>query len=305
MENTRPHSAEWVTASSRDFWWNDDFLALMARRWRLAACTSILDVGSGRGHWGQQLLPHCAAGARLQGVEREPRWVADAGERAARLGLAGRATYRVGLAESLPFDDATFDLVTCQTLLLHVRDPLVVLREMRRVVHPGGLVALVEPVNQASSLMLGSTRFGDDVGELVELLRFELTCYRGKARLGEGDNSVGSLLPRLCHAAGLVELEAFQSDKASLLVPPYDSPEARALVAEASDQASRDYWIWDRADTLRYFVAGGGVEADFDGLLEQALAAARRVAGAMKRGEELAVGSGVMFLVSGRRPIAA
>jgi hypothetical protein len=35
MSNDRPHSADYF-GPQRDFWWNDDFVDLMARRWRLA-----------------------------------------------------------------------------------------------------------------------------------------------------------------------------------------------------------------------------------------------------------------------------
>jgi cyclopropane fatty-acyl-phospholipid synthase-like methyltransferase len=41
----------------RDFWWNRDFLELMAKRWDLKSVSSALDVGCGVGHWGQ-LLSH-------------------------------------------------------------------------------------------------------------------------------------------------------------------------------------------------------------------------------------------------------
>ncbi len=56
--------------------------------------------------------------------------VKEAAERAAAAGLGRRFSYRVGTAESLPFQAASFDVVTCQTLLIHVRDPGAVLAEM-------------------------------------------------------------------------------------------------------------------------------------------------------------------------------
>ena len=36
---------------SRDFWWNEDFVELLARRVRLADAEAVLDVGCGIGHW--------------------------------------------------------------------------------------------------------------------------------------------------------------------------------------------------------------------------------------------------------------
>ena len=56
-----------------------------------------------------------------------------------------RFRYRVADAKTLPFPDASFDLVTCQTLLIHLADPSAVIAEMARVARPGGLVLAAEP----------------------------------------------------------------------------------------------------------------------------------------------------------------
>src|SRR5262249_45500161 len=128
MDESR-HSEHWLT-DTRDNWWNDDYLELIVRRLDLANACTILDVGSGKGHWGQRLLPMMSTDAQLSGLDPDPAWNKAARERAADLGLSERATYQQGRAESLPFDDASFDLVTCQTLLIHLADPAVAVSEM-------------------------------------------------------------------------------------------------------------------------------------------------------------------------------
>ena len=82
----RPHSAEYF-GDQRDFWWNRDFVELMARRWQLSQARSVLEVGSGVGHWSRVLAPSLAPEAKLVGVEREPKWVAEATARAQAHGL--------------------------------------------------------------------------------------------------------------------------------------------------------------------------------------------------------------------------
>jgi ubiquinone/menaquinone biosynthesis C-methylase UbiE len=57
--------------------------------------------------------------ARVQGVDREAFWVEKAAARATAHGLADRFSYQVAVAEKIPFADASFDLVTCQTVLIH------------------------------------------------------------------------------------------------------------------------------------------------------------------------------------------
>lgn len=58
--------------------------------------------------------------------------------------LAGRVEPLLGQAESLPFPDASFDALTFTYLLRYVDDPAATLRELARVVRPGGAIGMVE-----------------------------------------------------------------------------------------------------------------------------------------------------------------
>src|SRR5438067_989004 len=142
MDTPTPHSAAFF-GDFRDFWWNRDFLELMARRWNLSAVQSVLDVGCGIGHWGRILLPLLPEHAKLTGIDREPEWI----EKANTLGDRERTSYLEGDVMALPFEDSSFDLVTCQTVLIHLQDPLGAIREMMRVAKPGGLIVTAEPNN--------------------------------------------------------------------------------------------------------------------------------------------------------------
>jgi SAM-dependent methyltransferase len=189
-----PHSSAYF-GGQRDHWWNKDYLELLARRWQLDTVRTVLDVGCGIGHWGMLLASVLPAQSQVVGVERDGRSVRRARERARERDLPGQFDYRVGVAEDLPFDDATFDLVTCQTLLIHVPDVGQVISEMRRVVKPGGLLIVAEPNNVASLMVATSRDLGESLAARVERMQFVLTCERGKVVLGEGDNSVGDLVP--------------------------------------------------------------------------------------------------------------
>lgn len=49
------------------------------------------------------------------------------------------------IEQSLPYDDATFDLVLCTDVLEHLEFPRIVVAELVRICRPGGLVAIVVP----------------------------------------------------------------------------------------------------------------------------------------------------------------
>jgi SAM-dependent methyltransferase len=299
--DARPHSAAYF-GPDRDFWWNLDHLELVASRRGLASVRSVLDIGSGQGHWGMLLSSVLPRDATFAGVEREPEWIEEARRRAERSGLADRFRYVQGVAESLPFADASFDLVTCQTVLIHVPDPRAVVSEMLRVAKPGGQVIVAEPNNRVSFLVNSSVTATADVEDMVDLVRFRLYCERGKQAAGEGNMSVGDLLPGVFAEAGLVDVETFVSDKAAVMVPPYRTEEQQALQDVLLNEAESGGWGWSREETRRFFVAGGGEPGEFEPAWERRIAEARAVAAAVERGTFHSAGGMMHYVVAGTRP---
>lgn len=289
------HSAEYF-GETRDYWYNADFIDLLARRWSLGSARAVLDVGSGVGHWGQLLARVLAPDAEISGVDPDPVWVERATERAKTHGHGRRFRYALGRGEELPFPDGTFDVVTCQTVLIHVPDPARVIREMVRVTRPGGRLVLAEPNNATSALLLGSTLLDGDVEDIVALVRFQLVCERGKAALGEGNNSLGEALPKLL--SGLRAVELFMNDKTNVVMPPYASPEERALVEQAMKDSDRSFWIWSEADTRRFFLAGGGGPDAFAPLWTLALRANESVRQGILSRDYASTGGAVGYLAS-------
>jgi ubiquinone/menaquinone biosynthesis C-methylase UbiE len=295
------HSAEYF-GDTRDHWWNLDFLELIGKRFSFDRMQDALDVGSGIGHWGQLLANILPSSARVQGVDRDPLWVEKAAARAAAHGLADRFTYQVAVAEKLPFTDASFDLVTCQTVLIHAPDPGAVVDEMIRVARPGGLILAAEPNNIARALMLDSVSFQDPVDEILARVRLQLICERGKAALGEGNNSIGDLIPSLFAERDLVNIYVCLNDKTDIMLPPYDTPAQRAIFEERLDFKHRDFWIWSREDTRRFFLAGGGREGEFDALWSVAIEGSDKFDKAIADRTYAGAGASICYLVAGRKP---
>jgi hypothetical protein len=176
---------------------------------------------------------------------------------------------------------------------------------MARAVRPGGLVLVVEPDNVASSLVLNSICFDDPVKEILDGVRLQLMCERGKAALGEGHNSIGDLVPGFFAASGLVDVAVYLNDKTSAFLPPYGGPEQRAMLEERRDFEARDFWIWKRCDTLRYFLAGGGRESEFEALWESVTSDGERVDRAIADHTYSHAGAVLNYLVAGRKVSAA
>lgn len=99
-----------------------------------------LDVGCGVGSITLDLAEIVAPG-EIVGIDRDEAQLAIARDSAAQRGLS-HARFEVGSVYELPFPDATFDVALAHTLLFHLSDQLSALRELRRILKPGGLVAI-------------------------------------------------------------------------------------------------------------------------------------------------------------------
>jgi demethylmenaquinone methyltransferase / 2-methoxy-6-polyprenyl-1,4-benzoquinol methylase len=105
--------------------------------------TRVLDVASGTAAV-SIALARAAPGRIIVGVDQSAEMLAAGRARIDDAGLGSRIELREGRAESLPFADATFDALTFTYLLRYVDDPAATLRELARVVKPGGTIAMQE-----------------------------------------------------------------------------------------------------------------------------------------------------------------
>ena len=97
-----------------------------------------LDLACGTGAVAERAA---AAGATVTGVDLAPVLIETAKERAAELGL--KIDYRVGDAENLELEDASFDKASSTCGIMFAPDHEAVARELARVTTPGGQIALV------------------------------------------------------------------------------------------------------------------------------------------------------------------
>ncbi len=103
----------------------------------------VLDVATGTGLVAAELVRRY--GCSVVGLDQSEQMLARARSRvAAEARLADRVTVVRGEAESLPFASGEFDALTFTYLLRYVDDPVATMRELARVVKPGGRIASLE-----------------------------------------------------------------------------------------------------------------------------------------------------------------
>jgi len=95
----------------------------------------VLDVGTGDGFWTARMAKHCAS---IVGVEPDRNLL----DYARTIHAGHNLRYVRATAESLPFEDSSFDKVISVSCLEHFRDPEQGLRQMARVLKAGGRLAI-------------------------------------------------------------------------------------------------------------------------------------------------------------------
>ena len=99
-----------------------------------------LDIATGAGHTALALAPHVA---QVVAYDMTQPMLLETARNAAARGLANVTTEQ-GIAEALPFAEATFDIVTARTAPHHFADIRAATREMARVAKPGGRIVIVD-----------------------------------------------------------------------------------------------------------------------------------------------------------------
>lgn len=172
----------------------------------------VLDLGCGPGSITVGFADLVAPGSVL-GIDRSADVIAQA---SAAHADTVNAEFREGNVYDLDVPDESFDVVHAHQVLQHLADPVAALREMRRVVRPGGIVA----VREAD---FGAMVWSPDAAGLDEWR----TLYQQLARSNGGEPDAGRHLPAWASAAGFTDVEVSSSNWT------YATPEARTSFAQS------------------------------------------------------------------------
>jgi len=104
----------------------------------------VLDTPCGDGTYTLLLAERVGSQGSVTGVDLSESYLGLAHAHTAQSTAVERICLRIGDITALPFDDNSFDLIWCAQSMYSLPDPLDALRELRRVVRPGGTVAVFE-----------------------------------------------------------------------------------------------------------------------------------------------------------------
>jgi ubiquinone/menaquinone biosynthesis C-methylase UbiE len=120
--------------------WRDAYLDKLP----LKNASRVLDAGCGTGVVTRAIAKRASSTCQIIGSDYSPALVNAAQQNAKELNLGGRIDFQVNDIHSLEFADGYFDVVIAHTVVSHVTDPVASVKELARVVKPGGLVAIFD-----------------------------------------------------------------------------------------------------------------------------------------------------------------
>jgi SAM-dependent methyltransferase len=283
--------------------WTEDDVERFARWLNLSPGLSALDVGCGLGYLGYTFWPHFGRGGEYFGIDIRPGLIEDARSSAATWATGGAACFVVGSVYSLPFENASMDLVMCQTLFIHLEHPAEALAEMVRVLRPGGRIFCLEPDNLRPTLVPAFSSLPEPSLDVqLLMLKVNLIANAGRKALGRGDNGIAPSLPHLLMSQGIEEVEVRVKERVPFYEPPYPGDQQERL------ERLKKYWLNDDSFEARLqehreeFLAGGGDTADFNRLLEVGRRQRAIQLRQIEAGEFYLCGAYPFYLVAGRKP---
>lgn len=194
----------------------------------------LLDIGCGIGG------PACEMaqtfGADVIGIDLETPLVERANRRAADLGIASQCGFQKVDAGPLPFDDATFDIVTSAGALTQTEDKASILAEIQRVLKPGGYVSSYEwfksdgeysddmrywfELEGLTYAMLTIQEFGEEFirSGFVEVVTDDATDWYRRTARNEYERLSNELYPTMVGLLGRSDADHFVEDWRAMVV---------------------------------------------------------------------------------------
>jgi len=296
MSMPSAHSAEQF-ADARDYWWNESYLDLLSYEWqKLIQPKSGADLGCGIGHWTKIFARIFPSLEKIYAVDFEIDWI----KKIKEIDLTNLEAIHANI-EYLPFGDNSLDVITCQTVLMHVPKIEKVLAEINRVLKPGGFFFAIEPNNLANYYAPDSANAKLTIEQYTEWVAFCKYCSLGRKRLGHGDDAIGEILPQYLMNLGFQNINVRLNNKVNLILPPYQTEEEKAFIRQFEDWERDGTGLFNPTELKRMAQAGGLTDIGINHGLAILDSYTKEYFRQIQNGEYYALGGHLLYIITAQK----
>jgi len=198
--------------------YNDDYLQFLVDKvWQIDKPIKIIDFGCGFGHLGLRLLPLLPEGSSYTGIDLGDKLIEYAHE--LFNGSPYQTEFFVGDINTFTFE-RKFDVAVCHAVLLHMSDPMNVLKNMISCVKENGKVIAFEPHWNGNHA--GYHFEGIELSNVIPLGQLQ-ELFERDVKSTSKDGNIGLKLPIYFNRLGLRDVQCRVSDKVNVLDSTVDS----------------------------------------------------------------------------------
>lgn len=214
------HSEKYID-QSRLGWWDPAWIQYVANECGFAYANRVCDLGAGAGHWTQvlaQALPW--ERTAVVAIDSDPQWVEVLRNNTALATSVSKLEVIRGDAVDTGLPTNSFDLVTCQTLALHLNNPAALVREMLRLAKPGGVIVMAEPINVINRAQIGAAIACLEPHEAGLLVEIWMAYHKGIRNAHNYDYDIAIRLNEIILQCGVrpEDISCFKNPKAIMIL---------------------------------------------------------------------------------------
>lgn len=251
---------------SRDLFYNDDYIEFLVEKvWRIETPVRVVDFGCGYGYLGLKLLPLLPEGSTYTGIDLGEKLLQEARELFAPLPY--QTEFLQGDIQEIAVE-RKYDIAICHAFLLHVPNPMTILKKMSECVVDNGKVITFEPhwISSTSNFHL----HGHDQSSYDNLGLLQKLFEQDAARSGK-DGNIGMKIPIFLSQLGLKNIECRVTDKVNFLHPNMDAESKNRLYTRLIESGYADAPSEDKDVFVNNLIERGATASDAETQYENEL----------------------------------
>lgn len=204
----------------RDYWWSKDYIEFLGENFlhKFDSPIKVIDIGSGQGHWFRTIAPLIPVGSEIILVDKEADWLEISKQRNEYLNKDFTISYIQSDIDEVNLKENYFDLVTCQTFLMHMKDPEAILVKMKKIAKNNAAIWISEPQN-SFRILCGNNAIDEISPADLSIISYAYLSVNKLRKNDIGDDSIGDSIGEKLYSTGFSNINTILNNSPAAVIP--------------------------------------------------------------------------------------